>query len=208
MNMDGIRDDSVVELLRKCAAQDHGMARLRDALGIGLESGWQLRCLAEVADMIEAELGERDERIEELEAELEAEREESAFFEAERDRLYKVLAGMERTHMKLPVDADGAPIRPGDYMQMAFGESAEVVAVDSERWFFDQSCLALGGEEYDWEWAENSHHFKLDTVEGLLEEFERRYALCLHIDYTGDDTPGGLREEYAERIRKAVHDGD
>lgn len=156
--------------------------------------GTNLKELEEITDMIEAE--------------FEARREAAAFFEAERDRLYKVLADMKRTHMKLPVDADGAPIRPGDYMQMAFGESAEVVAVDSERWFFDQSCLDDDSEEYEWEWAVNSRHFKLDIVEGLLEEFERRYALCLHIDYTGDDTPGGLREEYAERIRKAVHDGD
>lgn len=78
--------------------------------------------------------------------------------------LFEAIAnGIESQYMKLPVDADGVPIRPGDEMQMAFGESAEVVAVDSERWFYDQSCLDDDCGEYDYEWAMNSHHVKPGT---------------------------------------------
>lgn len=51
--MDSNKD--IIELLRECAAQDHGMAKLRDSLGIGLECGWQQRCLGKVADEIEAD---------------------------------------------------------------------------------------------------------------------------------------------------------
>lgn len=239
MDMDGTRDRSVVDLLRKCAAQDHGMARIRDALGVGLESGWQQRCLAEVADMMEAEL----DGIEELEAELEAEREEAAFWEtryynevkkrtkaeqciavmefpymelhdalkaicnrfgvstewAAEDAAKKVLAVLEREYMKLPVDANCVPIRPGDEMQMAFGESAEVVAVGSERWFFDHSCLADNSDEYDFELAANSRHVKHDTVEGILGEA---------IQFGANADTGTRLEcvisDYAERIQKAV----
>lgn len=82
----------IIELLRECAAQDHGMAMLRDSLGIGLEHGWQQRCLARVADIVEAELDE--------------ERESSAFWEAEHDvelrkhiDAERRIADMERTHM-------------------------------------------------------------------------------------------------------------
>ena len=146
---------------------------------------------------------EHDERIEELEAQIEAEREEAAFWEAQSGRLCNVLDGMKYTHMKLPVDADGVPIRPGDNMQTAHGELARVVAVGIGKWAFYHS-LADDEWRYDMCEAKSSRHAKLDTVESLLEEFERRYSLCLYVDYTGDDTPVGLREEYAERIRKAM----
>lgn len=247
MDMNRTRDNSAVDLLRKCAAQDHGMARLRDALGVGLESGWQLRCLAEVADMMEAELddidtlarvrGEKmmeqdamlaslleclkgdyrisaewdglrmvwttetdgdwctagDKRIEELEAELEAEREEAAFFEAERDRLYKVLADMERTHVKLPFDVDGVPIRPGD--EMTQGEGTFIATVH----YWPHCTSVTDGSGFAYATIDISH-VKPDTVKSLLEEFEN------HVRCDGADDASIA--DYAERIRKAVKNGD
>ena len=121
--------------------------------------------------------------------------------EAERDRLHKTIVDLMRTHMKLPVDADGVSIRPGDEMQMAFGESAEVVAVGFGRWFFDHSCLADDSEEYDWEWAANSQHAKPDTVEDIIMEAMQHAFSASHLDM------GDKVDEFAERIRKAVEHG-
>lgn len=113
---------------------------------------------------------------------------------------------IDKWYLALPVDADGVPIRPGDEMQMALGETAEVVAVGSDRWFFDQSCLADDGEEYDWEWAHSSRHFKLDTVEILLEELVLNHEWGYLGMVCNKDEMDEVIADYAERIRKVVED--
>lgn len=261
MDMDGTRDRDVVDLLHKCAAQDHGMARLRDALGVGLESGWQQRCLAEVADMMEAELDDigtlarargeklmeqdamlaslliclksdyriraewdglrmvwttevdgdwctaRDDLVEELEAELEAEREEAAFWEGQHDaelnrriKAEQRIGDMERTHIELPVDADGLPIRLWDVVaeEEFCPEGGTVVGMKTYR-SIDHWLVNCGA----WVDSRKCRHVKHDTVEGVVAE-----AMSFACE---PESPYSVNSkhvrEYAERIRKAVEHG-
>ncbi len=266
MDMDWTRDNSVVDLLRMCGAQDHGMARLRDALGVGPESGWQQRCLAEVADMVEAELDDigtlarvrgeklmeqdamlaslidclkgdyrisaewdglrmvwttevdgdwctaRDDLVEELEAELEAEREEAAFWEGQHDaelnrriKAEQRITDMERTHIELPVDADGVPIRPGDTLVRGKDMPFKVLSIDYNddgvRVFNDNSFGIIHCEY---------RHAKPDHVKELLKELMGETVEWCHYSgpMSGTRTQGEIVADYAERIRKAVKDGD
>lgn len=101
-------------------------------------------------------------------------------------------------YMKLPVDADGVPIRPGEQMaddsQRADGLGLakwDVVSVN-ECAFFDMSGGLHVGKQ--------CHHVKPDPVKELLEE------LLNDIDYAYDGkvTIAQLIDEYAARIREAV----
>lgn len=163
--------------------------------------------LLAVLDEIEAAYvprEEHDERIAELDAELEAEREESAFFEAERDRLYKVLADMESTHMKLPVDADGAPIRLGDEVSMVGREDGVVASIEVN----DRGFAYVGIRPHGWDvptrcTPEEIEHVKPETVEGIVAE-AMSLACEPEAPYSKNST---LVKTYVERIRKAVeHD--
>ena len=92
--------------------------------------------------------------------------------------------------MKLPVDADGVPIRPGDKVML--GNFAPVITgVGGETVTLGQPYL-----------ASDCRHFKPDTV---AEELAKFLSAC------GDDDPHYYDEEiaeFAERIRKVMHDGD
>lgn len=113
---------------------------------------------------------------------------------------------IERTYIKLPVDADGVPIKPGDYM--ALGDSrGEVKALSYAP--YNELPWQMQLDEYEWYAIVNARHVKQDTVEGLLKEF------ALATDYAGDwnntDDADERRRQvdalvagYAERIRKVV----
>ena len=156
--------------------------------------GTNLKELEEITDMIEAE--------------FEARREASAFFEAERDRLYKVLADMKRTHMKLPVDADGAPIRPGDVVcYFDDGNKMHVTSVTEDGIYYEFE----GNRSRQNPLPTNVvHHYVPDTVEDLMEKALEEAAMLDRYDgycpSAADVTV--IADKYAARIRKAVHDGD
>lgn len=142
--MDSNKD--IIELLRECAAQNHGMAKLRDSLGIGLESGWQQRCIGKVADEIES------------------------------------------AYMKLPLDADGVPIRPGDTVMIGSAK-CDVTGVSN-----DSVCIC---NDYD---ARHCRLVQSDTVEFLLEEFVHRTWV-----WNDEDGKNAVLAEYADRIRRACN---
>lgn len=52
---DELPEGDAVELMRDCAAKQHGMGSLRDKLGIECAAGWQMRCLGKLADMVESD---------------------------------------------------------------------------------------------------------------------------------------------------------
>lgn len=120
--------------------------------------------------------------------------------------IIRIADEIEVQYMKLPIDADGISVRPEDEMKMVLGDTVKVVAVDSGRYFF-VSSLADGSAVYDWRWAEHYHHADPDAIADLLEEFSHRFFACMDSDYTGDDTPSCLREEYAKRIREVLING-
>ena len=124
------------------------------------------------------------------------------------DALAAELADIERTHMRLPVDADGVPVRIGDTMERICAE---------DRYVFTVGLIGADGFCMDYETsffkASECRHVQPDTVESLLKEF------ALATDYAGDwNNPDDVDERrlqidalanaYAERIRKAVeHEG-
>ena len=104
---------------------------------------------------------------------------------------------LEAAYIKLPVDADGVPIRPGD--EMRHEESGTVHRIDGlavdgygdVRAHVEHGGLLVGDE---------CRHVKPDTVEGLLEELYR-------IEPHEADCVEDIVAEFSERIRKAVQDG-
>lgn len=106
---------------------------------------------------------------------------------------------IEAQYMRLPVDADGVPIRPGDLM-LDYETPRHVCGIGC-------SDIILGGYQQDGQQgmrygiAANYRHVKPDTVESELAQF---LTAC------GDDDPHYYDEqiaEYAERIRNEVQDG-
>ena len=53
-------DRDPVEIMRSCSDMEHGMGSLRKVLGIECVSGWQMRCLKVLADMVERDYARRD----------------------------------------------------------------------------------------------------------------------------------------------------
>ena len=113
----------------------------------------------------------------------------------------------EHGWVKLPMDADGVPIRVGDVMEGekiggGFGEPFEVVG-----YIMRDGVLEPMDKNNRTRNSKYSHHHHEPTVENLLREFADRY-----LDYEGIPSAGrrgigeALMNEYADRIREAVHD--
>lgn len=97
------------------------------------------------------------------------------------------LDDIERTHMRLPVDADGVPIRTGDRL-----EGGTVFAVGEDAVVYEPGI---------WDEASLCRHVKPETVESLLTEFAEGF------EGQNEDFSRLVVAEYAERIRKAVEHG-
>ena len=124
-----------------------------------------------------------------------------------RDALAAELADVERTHMRLPVDADGAPIRIGDEMEWTNklnGEKERFVCAgyttEYSTWKPNNLALMATNEEGAEFYCDQCRHVQPDIVESLLEEFHGKL-------WSDDEEQMALLEEYAERIRKAVEHG-
>ena len=105
------------------------------------------------------------------------------------DMLREIIEQLEHEYIKLPVDADGVPIRCGDTMTVGGGE-IEVRAVGIGG--FNDAPLFC---------ARDAHHVRLDTVESVLREF---YDLVEPSSNNVLITPDDTIAKYAERIRKVV----
>lgn len=99
---------------------------------------------------------------------------------------------IEAAYMKLPVDADGVPIRVGDEIEYPNGRRDVVrfITINDNLPTFNESGWI----------ASKCRHVKPDTVEDIIAE-------VYHLVREAEDERG-LIADYAERIRKAVHDGD
>lgn len=105
------------------------------------------------------------------------------------------LDDMERTYMRLPVDADGVPIRIGDYLQGVYSKF-EVCAVSEHYAYWAE------GKHFDE--ADCCRHVQQDAVESLLDQFWRETDGIVF----PSDKDGLLEKkkaEYAERIRRACN---
>lgn len=127
--------------------------------------------------------------------------------EAERDELQAKLDAYNETHMELPVDADGVPIRVGDEMESG-NERFVVCAVAPgrvHRWnIHNIGELDRGTVAYP---PNSLHHVKPRTIEDVLREY-RSKADDIYNDQLigGEDRADALEsldEEYAAEIREA-----
>ena len=124
---------------------------------------------------------------------------------AAEDAAKKVFESIDSTHMCLPVDADGVPIRPGDVLETSeynyrrfrcLGFCYET-SLTVPRWTV---AMEYDGETGTTEYvsAHSCRHVQPDTVESLLEEFYGKTHA------TTAEEREELAAEYAERIRKVV----
>lgn len=206
-----------IERLREIAA------KLDDAAARMSEHGFSLLAIKakSIADEIEAEyvlreehdqawqlLKSKESRVRILENNLKqadgAREHWKAKAEAASYELANFKANVDAQYMKLPVDADGVLIRPGD--RLAYGPETVVAAFVSD----DYICTPNGTQVP----SHTCRHVKPNTVERLLEEFQDN-TLSAQCEYAGEVIEFDcfrqelctLIEEYAERIRKAVNHG-
>ena len=79
----------------------------------------------------------------------------------------------EHGWVRLPVDADGVPIRVGDVMEWPDCYTAEVVGIGDDRFFYVDDCLMYA-------WTNDKIHHHAPTVEDLLAEFANRVCNSGH----------------------------
>ena len=108
-------------------------------------------------------------------------------FDRELEALEREIA--ER-YMELPVDADGVPIHPGNYVLLD-GKGGEVWLVGC------RDVMCSDGMSYT---ASALNRVKPDPVKELLEEF----AAAIKIRDGFNDATNDVITEYAARIREAV----
>lgn len=131
-------------------------------------------------------IGSYERRNAELTAELEAKE------QLERDSAY----------MRLPVDADGVPIRLGDTLAIERGGSTDIGEV-TDIHLQEGKCAVSICFEYDsgiTAYPEDYRHVQPDTVESLLEEFGR-----ILVPGSAQDGLPEFVAKYAERIRRACN---
>ena len=114
---------------------------------------------------------------------------------------------MEREYTKLPVDADGVPIKVGDVMEWpTTGETFEVVGIGDGTLFYVED----GSECADWTGATTKRHHHEPTVEDVLREFAEKMNENMGM-YTGEaidadewrDADRQTIAEYASKLRLA-----
>lgn len=109
----------------------------------------------------------------------------------------------EHGWVKLPLDADGVPLKVGDVvtMQLLFGGESKPLVVDrmelSHGRDGDLWCVALDTDKGCWNQPSLMRHYTPPTVEDVLDEFVARWMDTHH-----DDLPA-LKAEYAAKLRLA-----
>lgn len=73
----------------------------------------------------------------------------------------------ENGWVKLPVDADGVPIRVGDEVRWPDGETAEVVGIGENTLFYIEHGF---DDSAQWTAAHNKRHVQPDTWERIIED--------------------------------------
>lgn len=107
---------------------------------------------------------------------------------------------IEAQYIRLPVDSDGVPIRPGDEVGINPQSPTfyEVVAVGDGVVVLDGMFMRS---------ADECRHVKPDTIFDILEELALRDDLGMLSVEAERDEMDELLARYAERIRKAVENG-
>ena len=135
------------------------------------------KLLTAIADRIDAEHAVKVERLEKYRAAVDA---------------------MLKEYVKLPVDADGVPIKVGDTMEWpTTGESFEVVGISANTLFYIEHDF---DDSAQWTAAHNKRHHHAPTVEDVLREFAGK--VCNSGHQWGLDAADTIAE-YAAKLRLA-----
>lgn len=164
---------SIADELREFASHCAG--------GIGGDS------LRHIANCIDAEMDDNKRFRREAEPFCDRLREASA------ERADVTLFGVAYT--ALPVDANGVPIRVGDWITGRWGAKAKVVAVTSDDvyWWESDGC--------HWCHAFEVHHYHEPTIKDVLRE------MAIEWEYEEDaEDREAVLEEYAAKLRLAKED--
>lgn len=136
---------------------------------------------------------------------------ESACAEAYGNGVMSVPIAIDESQwVKLPVDADGEPIRIGDVMEWPDGSTAEVVGIGPDTFFYVED----GEDAAEWSCASDKIHHHAPTVEDVLREFAQEMNENLGM-YTGEaidadewrDADAKTVEKFAVKLRLA-NDGE
>lgn len=154
--------------------------------------------LKEQLKVLQAEVNELREKVGRM-------AETDSRWEAMRRDLENTIAERDECYMKLPVDADGVPIRPGDTLVRGENMPFKVLSIDYNDngvRVFNENSFGITHCEY--------RHVKPDHVKELLKELMGETIEWCHYSgpMSGTRTQSEIIADYAERIRKAVKDGD
>lgn len=120
----------------------------------------------------------------------------------------EIEAEIAERYMELPVDANGAPIRVGDYLELG-DTRGEVVALTY--------CPSNGKLPWEWQcdtgdWYNTAfaHHAKPRTLESILAELANEVweASCTCQTTWGDSGLDGIEARYADEIRAMLGEVD
>lgn len=115
------------------------------------------------------------------------------------ERLEKYRAAVDamlKEYVKLPVDADGNPVRVGDRMAFEDGEEFDVIGISDSTLFYVDDDFA---DAAAWTQAGNKHHVKPDSWECIITDA---------LKFAGNGgVPAGARfadyaEEFVERCKR------
>lgn len=139
-----------------------------------------------------------EDMTEQLSEEVDVQRINYTIAFARAEKAEDTIADLEKTHMRLPVDADGVPIRPGDKLVYRGTEPFMCYAVSEKHAHtWDAAANAIG------HLACKCRHVQPETVEGILAE-AMSFACEPEAPFSENSK---YVKQYAERIRKAVEHG-
>lgn len=126
-------------------------------------------------------------------------------YEQHDSHMMRLADEIEAAYMKLPVDADGVPIRPGDTLVRGDYMPFKVLSIDYNDdgvRVFNENSFGITPCEY--------RHAKPDRVKELLKELMGETVEWCHYSgpMSGTRVQSEIIADYAERIRKAVEHGD
>lgn len=109
---------------------------------------------------------------------------------AERDSMAAALDAAQGEHayapeshyMMLPKDADGKPIHVGDVMEWDDGQTAEVVGVSSDTFFY----VDYANDSADWAPAHDKRHYVTDSWERIIEDAVNVHGNGFNPCWTGE----------------------
>lgn len=118
---------------------------------------------------------------------------------AERDQLAQRLREYDETHMELPLDADGVPIRVGDTLEYVY-----------ENLRFVRKVVAVSSNEFAWE--DSDGDFGIRGVARFHRHVDPRTIVDVLADFAADVENGRNDREtamrYADEIRELLEVDD